>query len=123
VVLIRLALNRMAGILDTGQKVPLQWTNMQWALACGRQAGEHRMTKTLHGKVHGRTIELDEDPGVAEGQRVQITIQSAPPKKPWGEGLLRCAGALADEWTAEDDQVLEDIHKDRKRDTRREIPE
>ncbi len=29
------------------------------------------MTKTLHGKVHGKTIELDEDPGVAEGQAVE----------------------------------------------------
>jgi hypothetical protein len=29
------------------------------------------MTKTLHRKVHSRTIELDEDPGVAEGQQAQ----------------------------------------------------
>jgi len=25
------------------------------------------MTKTLHGKISGRTIELDEKPGVADG--------------------------------------------------------
>ena len=50
------------------------------------------MTKTIYGKVHGRTIELDEDPGVAEGQQVEITIKSMPAKKPWGEGLRRCAG-------------------------------
>ncbi len=25
------------------------------------------MTKTIHGKIHGKTIELDEDPGVADG--------------------------------------------------------
>ena len=29
------------------------------------------MTKTLHGKVHGKTIELDEDLGVVDGQEVR----------------------------------------------------
>jgi hypothetical protein len=81
------------------------------------------MTKIIHGVVHGKTIELDEDPGVGEGQQVQITIKSLRAKKPWGEGLRRCAGALANEWTDEDDRILEEIHQDRKRDTRREIPE
>jgi len=28
--------------------------------------------KKLHGKVHGKTIELVEDPGVAEGQEVEL---------------------------------------------------
>lgn len=75
------------------------------------------MAKTLHGKIHGRTIELDEDPGVAEGQPVEITIMSMPAERPWGEGLRRCAGALANEWTEEDDRILDEIHQDRKRDT------
>jgi len=81
------------------------------------------MTKTIHGRVHGKTIELDEDLGVAEGQQVQITIKTVQAKKPWGEGVRRCAGALANEWTDEDDRILEEIHQDRKRDTRKEIPE
>ena len=33
------------------------------------------MSKTLHGKVHGRTIQLDEDPGVAEGQEVEVVVK------------------------------------------------
>jgi hypothetical protein len=33
------------------------------------------MTKTLHGKVHGRTIELHEDPGVAEGQEFEVQLK------------------------------------------------
>jgi len=81
------------------------------------------MTITVNGVVHGKTIELDEDPGVAEGQQVQITIKTVPAKRPWGEGLRRCAGALANDWTDEDDRILEEIHQDRKRDTRKEIPE
>jgi hypothetical protein len=81
------------------------------------------MTKTMHGVIHGRMIELDQDPGVAEGQQVEITIKSIPSQKVWGEGLRRCAGALADEWTDEDDQILEEIHRQRKLDTRKEISE
>jgi hypothetical protein len=81
------------------------------------------MTKTLHGVVHGRTIELYEDLGVAEGQtvEVQVTVTSAAGR--WGDGLRRCAGALANEWTDDDDRILAGIYQDRKRDTRREIPE
>ena len=39
------------------------------------------MTNTLHGKVHGKTIELDEDLGVAEGQEVEVQVRMIGPKK------------------------------------------
>ena len=81
------------------------------------------MTKTIHGKIHGKTIELDEDLGIAEGQDVEVQVKVLPTMKTWGDGLKRCAGALADEWTEEDDRILNEIYQDRKRDTRREIPE
>jgi hypothetical protein len=46
------------------------------------KAKENRMmTKTLHGKVHGRTIELQEDPGVAEGQAVEVQMKLVEPPK------------------------------------------
>ena len=32
------------------------------------------MARTIHGRVHGKTIEFDEDPGVAEGQEVQVQV-------------------------------------------------
>ena len=81
------------------------------------------MTRTVHGTVHGKTIELDEDLGVAEGQEVELQVRVVPSTKTWGEGLRRCAGALANEWTDEDDRILNEIYQDRKRETRREIPE
>ena len=81
------------------------------------------MVKTTHGKVHGKTIELDEDLGVPDGQEVELQVRVIPTAKHWGAGLRRCAGALANEWTDEDDRILEDIYQDRKRDTRPEIPE
>lgn len=71
------------------------------------------MTKTLQGKVHGRTIELDEDPGVAEGQEVEVQVTVLPntARKP-GEGFMRTEGALADdeEW----DAIMEEIYQARK---------
>jgi hypothetical protein len=81
------------------------------------------MIKTLRGIVHGRTVELTEDPGVADGLLVEITIKTVASPKPWGEGLRRCAGAFAADWTEEDDRIMEEIHRERKRDTRKEISE
>lgn len=79
------------------------------------------MVRQVHGVIQGRTIELTEDPGFADGQQVEITIKTVPNPRPWGEGLRRCAGAFATEWTEEDDRILEEIHQERKRDTRKEI--
>jgi hypothetical protein len=74
------------------------------------------MSRTVHGKIHGKTIELDEDPGLAEGQDVQIILKVVRTQRAWGEGILRTAGALADDpyW----DDIMEEIYQDRKRDRR-----
>jgi hypothetical protein len=70
------------------------------------------MTRTIHGKVHGKTIELDEDLGMADGQEVEVQVKVVPPTKTWGEGILRTAGALADDpyW----DAIMEEVHRARK---------
>ena len=70
------------------------------------------MTKIVHGIVHGKTIEFDEDLGVAEGQEVEVQIKVIPPTRKWGDGILRTAGALADdtEW----DGIMEQIYQERK---------
>ena len=66
------------------------------------------MTKTIHGK----TIELDEDLGVAAGQEVEVQVTVVQTARKWGEGILRTADALADdtEW----DGIMEQIYQDRK---------
>jgi hypothetical protein len=66
----------------------------------------------LHGKVHGKTIELDEDLGIAEGQEVEVQVTVIQPARQWGEGIRRSAGALADdpEW----DSIMEEIYQARK---------
>ena len=81
------------------------------------------MVKTVRGIVHGKTIELTQDLGVADGQQVEVVVKTITNKEPWGEGLRRCAGALANEWTEEDDRILAEIHQDRKQDSRKELPE
>lgn len=76
------------------------------------------MTKT----IHGRTIELDEDLGVAEGQEVEVQVRvvSKKSRKP-GDGLLRTEGALANDpyW----DAIMDEIYQERKSDARKEIPD
>jgi hypothetical protein len=74
------------------------------------------MTKTIHGKVRGRTIELDEDLGVAEGQEVEVQVIVVASSTEWGEGIRRSAGG----WAAypEMDAILERIHSERKLDRR-----
>jgi hypothetical protein len=55
---------------------------------------------TLKGVVHGKTIELDEDVGLPEGQAVSVILQPLPQQDqrlPPGEGIRRSAGAWADD--------------------------
>ena len=80
------------------------------------------MTKTLHGRVHGKTIELDQDLGVADGQEVEVQVRVIPKRsQPSGEGFLRTEGALADdvEW----DVIMEELYQARKLECRPQAPD
>lgn len=81
------------------------------------------MPKTLHGIVRGRTIELNEDLDEDDGQEVEITVRTVPPRsarRP-GEGFLRTEGALADdpEW----DVIMDGIYQARKAERRPQSPQ
>ncbi len=62
------------------------------------------MTNTLRGKVRGKTIELDEDLGVVDGQEVEIHVKMIRPRKRllgpppgWRPGSTETtAGVMAD---------------------------
>jgi hypothetical protein len=73
---------------------------------------ERDMIRFIYGKVHGRTIELTEALGLAEGQEVEVQVKIRPPAAKWGEGIRRTAGALADDpqW----DAVMESIYRERR---------
>jgi hypothetical protein len=81
------------------------------------------MTKVVHGNVQGRTIELAEDLGLADGQQVEVTVRTVPATvaRTPGERLLRTEGTLADDphW----DAIMEEVHRERKTDTRPEVLE
>ncbi|TVS13957.1 MAG: hypothetical protein EA424_20780 [Planctomycetaceae bacterium] len=80
------------------------------------------MIKTLHGRIRGRTIELDEDLEASDGQEVIVQVKIVPaPSRKAGEGLLRTEGALADdtEW----DAIMEEIHRARKLERRPQVPD
>ena len=102
------------------------------------------MTKVLHGIVHGRFIEVTEDLGLSDGQAVELIVTAADSSGPSAEGVssqkspkrlpgpppgwrpdgsATAAGLLAEEWTEEDDRILEQIQADRKAAKWRELPE
>ncbi len=72
------------------------------------------MTRIIHGVVHGKTIALDEDLGLVEGQAVELTVRTvvSPMGRRSGEGFLRTEGALTDDphW----DAIMAEIYQERK---------
>ena len=83
------------------------------------------MGETYYGVIHGKTIELEQDPGLQDGQRVQVVVRAkrlpGPPPGWRPGGTETAAGMLADVWTEEDDTILEEIYRERQRDRRREV--
>jgi hypothetical protein len=52
------------------------------------------------GVVHGKTIELDEDTGLSDGQEVNVLVQPVEPgqqRLPPGAGLRRAFGGWAED--------------------------
>jgi hypothetical protein len=56
-------------------------------------------TVTAQGVIHGKTINLDQEPGLPDGQQVTVTVKpvTGQEKLPPGEGIRRSAGAWADD--------------------------
>lgn len=82
------------------------------------------MTKIMHGIIHGKTIELDQELGIPDGQKVEVSIHLIPvppTEEPWGEGLRRSAGALAG--IAGLDEDMQQILSERKTARFREVSE
>jgi hypothetical protein len=64
------------------------------------------MTKTLHGRVHGKTIELDEDLGVPDGQEVEVQVTVVPSTAPpMSEGLAKVYAILGERFASGEHDV------------------
>ncbi|MHC5543929.1 hypothetical protein ACYOEI_37355 [Singulisphaera rosea] len=72
--------------------------------------------KHAHGVVHGKTIELDEELGLPDGQEVELQVTVVTKPKPSSEGILRSAEGWADH--PEIDAVIDQTRQDRKLDRR-----
>ena len=60
------------------------------------------MKSAMKGVVHGRTIELEDEPGFPDGQEVSVTVEpvspaTAPTSAAALEALRRAAGAWSDD--------------------------
>lgn len=75
----------------------------------------------FRGVIHGKTIELTNDPGLSDGQEVEVILRPATESVSGCEGLRRAAGALADSWQPEDDAILDKLQQDRLRSGGREF--
>jgi hypothetical protein len=59
-----------------------------------------RDPSVLRGVVHGKTIELEREPGFADGQEVSVVVEAvgaAGRPLPPGEGIRRSAGGWDDD--------------------------
>jgi hypothetical protein len=66
-------------------------------------------TVIVKGVVRGKTVELDREPGLPDGQLVSVVLR--PALSP-GEGLRRSFGAWAGD-AQELERFLEDVYRDR----------
>ncbi len=73
------------------------------------------MTEIIRGTIHGKTIQLEENPGMGDGQKVEVVLRPQSSAKTWGEGIRRSAGSLAD--YPEMDAFLEEVQQQRHRAT------
>ena len=70
------------------------------------------MMEGVGGVIHGKIVELAVDPGLKDGERVEVLIRRVEQQKPWGEGVRATAGALA-EMPPEYFNDLDEIVRDR----------
>ena len=79
------------------------------------------MNIAMQGVIHGRTIELEDLPGLDDGRIVHVIVSTDLPTRPKGENAsssYRSAAGMMADYTENDDAVLEEIFRDRKRGTR-----
>jgi len=97
--------------------------------------------KALQGVIHGNTIKLAGDPGLPEGELVEIYVRvisgnlgneqdrlqgprlPGPPAQ-WFPGSQETAGGmLSATWSDDDDRILEQLSRDRRDSEFREVEE
>ena len=55
------------------------------------------MPKSIEGVIHGKTIELTTDPGLANGQAVRVFVKPLPKPEQALQAILRTAGSMSND--------------------------
>jgi hypothetical protein len=79
----------------------------------------------LKGVIHGKIIELEQEPGLPEGQAVTVKLEPAPNDKPGTNERLEALKRAAGSWS-DDPEGLErflEWNRQQRKTARREIPE
>jgi hypothetical protein len=67
-----------------------------------------QMIKTIHGKIRGRVINLDEDPGLSEDQEVEVRVMVVPQDRPsMSPGLAQIYAILGERFESGQHDVAE----------------
>jgi len=70
------------------------------------------MSGVVQGVIHGRTIELKADPGIADGVTVEVTIRPLSEPDARVAAILRTAGSMAD--NPEFDAAMAEVERSRR---------
>jgi hypothetical protein len=79
----------------------------------------------LRGTVRGKTIELEAESGLPDGQQVAVTLEPAP-QQTAGDSALEALKRAAGGWSDDDPEGLErflEWNRQQRKVKRREIPE
>jgi hypothetical protein len=71
------------------------------------------MTQVIQGVIHGRTIELDGDPGIEDGRKIQVVLQVASLPCERNPAKRETVAGMMANYTDDDDAVLAEIYEDR----------
>jgi hypothetical protein len=116
----------MQGLLNQQEQLAEAQGRLFWSLRKVAQPGNLTMTSTpavLKGVVHGKSIELEQEPGFPDGQAVSVVVQplEATQRLPPGEGIRRSAGSWGDDAEGLDEYLA--WNRRQRKISRREIPE
>jgi hypothetical protein len=82
------------------------------------------MNIAMQGVIHGKTVELEDTPGLDDGRIVHVILSTDLPVRCEGGNLpgpYRSAAGMMADYTENDDAVLDEIYHDRKRDARGDL--
>ena len=83
------------------------------------------MSQVIHGIIRGTTIELLSDPGLGDGQHVDVVVRPCLPAtvSVSEKTVTTAAGMMSPFYSEQDDTILAEIQRERKTARRREVDE